>query len=87
MTPASIARSTRALGAPPNWDHSKASCGVLPIRDEVDQETNGKTMVSAWLPSKAELKAMQNGCPVILTLFTTVHPATSIGVGSKADLG
>jgi hypothetical protein len=83
MNPLTIARSNRALGAPSNWDSSQGLCGSLPIRDDI--EAGARVMKSAWEPSATELKMLNAGCPVILTLFTTVHPATSIGVGSKVD--
>lgn len=82
-----IARTTRALGAPSDWDPKRdGRCGALPVRDE--QHSPGvPRMVSAWFPDAGELAALQRGAPVYLTVIGPVHPAVSIGVGAAPTVG
>jgi hypothetical protein len=80
-----IAETTRDLGKPRDWDESKGKCGSLPIRDE--QRLYGNVMVSAWQPTPAELKRLNDGANIELTIVGIVHPPVSVEVGDipRAD--
>lgn len=67
---------TRRIGAPPDWDHEKQ--GICHTLEIVDHEG---VMYSAWQPSEAELKRLNEGKPIILGIQGTVHPVVCLGVG------
>lgn len=73
-----IEGATRHLGAPANWDHTKASCDVLPIADVMTE--SGPFMVSAWTPTAEELAALNAGAPVYLWIGGTSHPVVALNV-------
>lgn len=74
-----IENPTRILGAPADWIDDGVKCVGLPVRDvELD---NGNFMVSAWEPTPAELKALQNGETLKLWLRGVVHPVVAITIG------
>jgi hypothetical protein len=55
----------------------------LPVR--VDITTHGRTLVSAWEPTAAELLAMVNGAPVYLHVLTDGgHPPVMLTVGAPS---
>lgn len=70
--------ATRNLGAPANWDHS-VPCDSLPVRDVMTEI--GNVMVSAWIPSNAELGRLLDGKPVLLYVYGNSHPPVMIEVG------
>lgn len=74
-----IEGSTRQFGAPKDWDGDLSKCNVLPILD-VDTP-QGWFMVSAWEPSPAELKALQEGQTVKLWVQGMAHPVVALTVG------
>ncbi len=85
MTPVDIARRTRAIGAPANWDPTKdGTCGVLCVRDGV--EGRYPVMTSAWLPDENEIRLMQQGVPLTLRIYGTVHPVVSLAMGEPDDI-
>ncbi|MEN7527831.1 hypothetical protein [Cupriavidus sp. DL-D2] len=69
---------TRVLGAPKDWDHSKGACEGLPVLDVATDQ--GPVMVSAWLPSPEDLKALQAGMPILLMIYGKAHPVVSVAV-------
>jgi len=79
-----IAGATRNLGAPLDWERDKhGTCGGLPIRDEMHAPGMPR-MVSAWLPTPEELRLLNAGAPIYLTVIGHVHPPVSVGVGMPA---
>lgn len=73
-----IERATRTLGK------SQGYMG-LPVRDEVvNCRVNGEgtpTMVTAWLPTPAELAALNRGASVHVRIHGTSHPPILVEVG------
>jgi hypothetical protein len=67
-----IERATRVLGK------SQGYLG-LPVRDEMFGED--PCMTSAWLPTPAELEALNNGAAVHVKLLGTQHPPILVEVG------
>jgi len=66
---------TRRLGAPPNWNHeTDGICHTLEILD------SDGFMYSAWQPSPAELKRLNEGQPVVLAIEGNRHPVVSVFV-------
>lgn len=78
MRPGIIPGYTRVLGAPPDWDQSKAECLGLPIRES--EQDGIPLMESLWKPTLRELDDMANGAALILTVAGKGHPAVSIHV-------
>lgn len=61
----------------------------LPLRDVLLHDTvNGPdtpAMQTAWEPTPAEIAAITEGKPIILTILGTAHPPVSIHVGDDDD--
>lgn len=74
-----IEGSTRALGAPADWDGDLSKCHVLPIRDS--ETVQGNFMISAWEPTPDEIKALQAGETLKLWIQGVSHPVVAITVG------
>ncbi|MBW8638994.1 hypothetical protein K1W69_17490 [Hoeflea sp. WL0058] len=59
----------------------------LPIRDEkIDCSVNGPntpSMTTAWLPTPAELEALNNGASVHIRILGTVPPPMMVAVGPE----
>lgn len=57
----------------------------LPVRDEtIDDAVNGpntRAMVTAWLPTPAELTALNAGAAIHLRVLGTAHPPVMLSVG------
>lgn len=68
--------TTRILGAPVGWDHSKAPCGSLPI---VDSKIDG-CMYSYWKPSPYDIERLQLGAVLQLGVVGSSHPPVSLVV-------
>jgi hypothetical protein len=70
-----LADATRRLGAPKNWDHATDGlCHTLEICDR------DGWMISAWAPTAAELKRLNEGKPLFLHIQGQVHPVVSLHV-------
>lgn len=69
---------TRVLGAPVDWDHTKAECVGLPIRDT--QVDGIPCMASSWQPTLEEIGRIMAGAAVELWVCGTRHPPVSIQV-------
>lgn len=68
--------ATRRLGAPKRWDHSQEGiCHTLEIHDR------DGWMLSAWRPTEAELKRINEGQPIWLHIQGVSHPVVSLSVG------
>lgn len=71
-----LTNATRRLGAPANWNHELSGiCHTLEICDREGW------MISAWQPSPAELKRLNEGKPLFLHIQGTVHPVVGLAVG------
>lgn len=61
----------------------------LPLRDvTLNDAVNGPetpAMQTAWLPTPAEIAAINAGAPVILTVLGVSHPPVMIGTGDVPD--
>lgn len=80
MTPLRIDGATRYLGAPVGWEPEKQGpCSHLAILD-VTTEHGGNVMISAWEPTPAELKALNEGKPVYLQIVGVGHPPVAVWV-------
>ena len=75
-----IAGATRELGAPKDWNSERdGDCGALAILDW--QPTEGQNaMTSAWFPTPDEVRQINAGQPVYLTVWGTMHPPVMLGV-------
>ncbi|WP_321902025.1 hypothetical protein [Paraburkholderia tropica] len=78
-----IEGATRHLGAPTDWDQSKAACNVLPIADVMTE--SGPFMVSAWSPTAEELAALNAGAPLYLRIAGSSHPVVALTVSARGD--
>ncbi len=87
MNPTTIACQTRAIGAPANWNPVRdGQCGVLSVRDDIADVSGYPTMTSAWLPTKDERERIQNGLPILLTIYGRTHPVVSMTAGWQEDV-
>lgn len=79
---------SRRIGAPTTWDHEKDGlCHTLEVWDVTDKPDGHNRMVTAWQPSPEELKRLNEGQPVFLHIFGTVHPVVSLEVGVNVEMG
>lgn len=76
-----IRGATRVLGKPANWDETNpgTKCGELAIVD-VPTENGDQVMVSAWFPTPDEMRLLQAGQPVYLSVWGTCHPPVGLWV-------
>jgi hypothetical protein len=76
MHPIPLKDTTRRLAAPPQWNHAEQGiCHTLEICDR------DGWMISAWMPSAAELERLKAGKPVFLHISGNVHPVVAMLVG------
>lgn len=62
-------------------DMTEEECGSLHVRLITNHNGSGRTaMTSAWRPSDAELKALNAGHAVELTIYGSQHPPVYVGV-------
>lgn len=71
-----LSNATRRLGAPDAWNH--ADWGICHTLEICDQDG---FMISAWVPSAAELARLNEGKPIFLRVRGTVHPVVALTVG------
>lgn len=83
MNPIQHPTNNKVLGAPPDWDQSKGYCNALPIT-KLENDTR-LSLVSFWRPSAAELKALNEGHPLMLWIHSAAHPPVSLGVEGVDD--
>ena len=80
-----ISRSNNVLVKPKNWDdQSMGRCFDLHTRGTIQQGVPQSE--SAWLPTEAELAALNRGMPIILTILGRQHPPVMVSVGNSDDL-
>lgn len=72
-----LSNATRRLGAPSNWDHGGGICHTLEVYDR------DGWMVSAWRPTKAELRRLSDGQPIFLHIQGFAHPVVALTVGGE----
>lgn len=73
-----LADCTRRLGAPAGWDHERDGlCHTLEICDR------DGFMISAWMPSAAELQRLNDGQPLFLHIQGVAHPVVALSVGME----
>ncbi len=87
MEVATIKGATHNPGAPLNWTEANGACGALPIIYRTDSHGNPEC-VSAWKPTADELKVLNEGGFVILSVVGWQVPV-SIYTADKdaADVG
>lgn len=77
-----IEGATRVLGKSQGY-------GGLPVRDEPIHCSVGgpdtPSMVTAWLPTPAELQALNAGAAIHVRILGTGHPPISVTVGDPPD--
>lgn len=80
MIPKRIEGSTRYLGAPQGWtpEQDGGECVHLAIRDEANP---APVMVSAWEPTPDELRRLNSGALIYLTVAGVQHPPVMLTVG------
>lgn len=84
MIPKHIAGATRYLGAPKGWQpETDGDCAHLAIQDST-LDSGTPVMVSAWEPTPAELRAMQDGAPVYLQIVGSAHPPVMVWVQAES---
>lgn len=86
MLAARIQGATRVLGAPADWDETKAGvCGGLPVLDLPGEGGGPHRMVSAWEPLPEEIDAIKAGGPVLLFITGAAHPVVALAVQDPAS--
>lgn len=62
-------------------------CSDLHVR--VAEDDGIRTISSAWFPTPAELELLNQGAPVVLTIWGNGHPVVALGVKGMAltDVG
>ncbi len=84
MRPIPIKGCTRRMGAPPNWNHeTDGICHTLEILDQVVDDSHW--MTSAWIPTEKELKQLNDGFPILLSIQGSRHPVVSMAIGGLAE--
>jgi hypothetical protein len=69
------------IGAPKNWNHEKDGlCHTL------ECYLIDNALVSAWRPSKEELKRLNEGQPLYLHIWTAQHPVVALSVGKPVKV-
>lgn len=81
MYPVKIKNSEVNLAPPPGV--SIEECGTLHVKQIKDDRFLG--LQSAWRPTRAELKMLNNNGCVLLTVFAGTHPMIAMQAGSKED--
>lgn len=83
MIPGVIEGATHKYERPPGT--TPEECGPLMVRVEEVQYTEGvsKHFTSAWFPTPDELKRLNDGAPVLLTIVGPGLPPASLTVGSN----
>lgn len=72
---------TRRIGAPANWDHEKNGiCHTIEVIDQADEQ-GINWMQTAWMPTPEEMKQLNDGFPIILSIAGTRHPVVSLQIG------
>jgi hypothetical protein len=83
MEVATIRGATHNPGAPVGWTEANGACGTLPIIFRRDAHGNQES-VSAWKPTAEELKMLQDGGFVILSVIGWQMPVSLYVEGPEA---
>jgi len=76
--------ATRYLGAPAGWvPDEQGTCGHLAVADI--PTSAGPGMDSIWEPTPAELRALNRGGFVRLTILGSMHPPVCVSVLGVAE--
>lgn len=79
MRPGAIRGATRVLGKPNGM--SDEQCSPLHIHDTVID--GFPYMVSAWIPTPAEVELIKRGQPIFLYINGTTHPPVMLEVPTE----
>ena len=81
-----IRGATRELGKPVDWDehHPDQKCGSLAVVD-IPASQGRPMMISAWFPTPDEVKLLQAGQPVYLSVWGTAHPPVGLWVPALGE--
>lgn len=74
---------TREPGKPVDWPDEAGKVAGLPIRDVTVDGI--PWMISAWEPTEAELKMLQEGHTIKLWIQGTGHPVVAMSVGELVE--
>lgn len=87
MDVATIKGATHNPGAPSNWTEANGTCGTLPIVYRKDSHGNPEC-VSAWKPSESDLKTLNEGGFVLLSVIGWQVPCcVFVGDNESATAG
>lgn len=76
--------ATQKLKPPRDWDKTKLPCDDLWIKGRVIEGI--PYLSSAWLPTPEELKRLNEGAPVLLTIINATMPPVALEVGTVVDI-
>lgn len=76
--------ATQKLKPPKDWDHTKIPCDDLWIKAWVIEGI--PYLASAWLPTPEELKKLNEGGPVLITILNPTMPPVAVEVGTVVDI-
>lgn len=79
MIPGRIEGASLTLGKPKDWQESSGRCCGLPVR-VIDCDTL-HAFQSAWLPTPEELRDLNAGAAVHITIVGRAHPPIALSVG------
>jgi hypothetical protein len=77
MTPIPLENPDRRIGAPKDWDHAEGLCHTIEVWDRDGY------MISAWQPTPAEIKLINEGCPILLHISGRLHPVVALSVSKE----
>jgi hypothetical protein len=84
MRPIALEGATREFGRPEGWNELfMGPCNSLQVQD-IDHK-GAPFMVTAWLPTREELMAINAGCPIMLGIGGTEHPVVFLNVGGSTS--
>jgi hypothetical protein len=79
MNSIKIKDSNKVFAKPANWDNDRdGTCIDLHVRER--SEGMQYVLESAWVPTPAELAALNSGKPLILTIFGRQMPPVMLSV-------
>jgi len=78
MNPVNFKQANITYGKPEGWEEDE--CGNLPVH----KGTDGKhpVLVSAWMPTFADLQILSEGKPIYLTIVGTAMPPVALSTES-----
>lgn len=80
MIPTKLDDETRSLAPPDDWNEElNGPCETLSVF-EAPTDDGGNLMISAWMPTDAEIEGLQAGKPVYLGIRGVAHPVVTLFV-------